>query len=146
MVAGRPSLPLATNVLELAREWMRFARRRCERGRGLRPRWAAQGFDFLLSACDPEVTHHLTDEQFRQLRVGTPTVAKPKKTEFLIGTLAFFLATAGIDRRLRQSHRRHAEDGADGAGQAAAAVAGCPAVEQGPFAVSGCAPHLQNDL
>ncbi|CAG5034143.1 unnamed protein product [Parnassius apollo] len=47
---------------------MRFVMERCERGRGRRPRWASQGLEFLMLACDPYNTKHLSDEEFEELK------------------------------------------------------------------------------
>ncbi|KAL4711612.1 hypothetical protein ACJJTC_003629, partial [Scirpophaga incertulas] len=51
-------------VIQFAKCWMRFVVERCDRGRGLRPRWASQGLEFLMLACDPCNTRHLTEEEF----------------------------------------------------------------------------------
>ncbi|XP_068627195.1 mitogen-activated protein kinase kinase kinase 4 [Battus philenor] len=59
---------VARAVIEFARCWMSFVMDRCERGRGLRPRWASQGLEFLMLACDPWNTKHLTDEEFEDLK------------------------------------------------------------------------------
>lgn len=42
LVSGKPGSELAQNVIQLARQWMRFALAHCERGRGLKPKWAVQ--------------------------------------------------------------------------------------------------------
>lgn len=62
-------LNLAVGIIGFAKMWMKFVMERCERGRGLRPRWASQGFDFLIAACDPHNTKHLTDKQFEELKI-----------------------------------------------------------------------------
>ncbi|CAK1578914.1 unnamed protein product [Parnassius mnemosyne] len=54
--------------VQFARCWMRFVMERCERGRGRRPRWASQGLEFLMLACDPYNTKHLSDEEFEELK------------------------------------------------------------------------------
>ncbi|XP_038219016.1 uncharacterized protein LOC119837484 isoform X2 [Zerene cesonia] len=58
----------ARAIVELAKSWMGFVVERCDRGRGLRPRWASQGLEFLMLACDPYNTKHLTDEEFEALK------------------------------------------------------------------------------
>ncbi|XP_045496385.1 uncharacterized protein LOC123694837 [Colias croceus] len=58
----------ARAIVELAKSWMAFVVERCDRGRGLRPRWASQGLEFLMLACDPYNTKHLTDEEFEALK------------------------------------------------------------------------------
>ncbi|XP_063826965.1 uncharacterized protein LOC135076427 [Ostrinia nubilalis] len=59
---------VARAVIQFARCWMHFVVRRCDRGRGLRPRWASQGLEFLMLACDPCNTKHLTEEEFEELK------------------------------------------------------------------------------
>ncbi|XP_075975829.1 mitogen-activated protein kinase kinase kinase 4 isoform X2 [Anticarsia gemmatalis] len=59
---------VARAVIQFARCWMRFVVERCDRGRGLRPRWASQGLEFLMLACDPRNTKHLSDEEFEELK------------------------------------------------------------------------------
>ena len=61
-------LNLSLGIISFAKMWMKFVMERCERGRGLRPRWAAQGFDFLSSCCDPNNTKHLSDLEFEELK------------------------------------------------------------------------------
>ncbi|XP_026330433.1 mitogen-activated protein kinase kinase kinase 4 [Hyposmocoma kahamanoa] len=58
----------ARAVVEFARCWMQFVVERCDKGRGLRPRWASQGLEFLMLACDPCNTKHLTDAEFEELK------------------------------------------------------------------------------
>ncbi len=59
---------IGRGMVDLARNWMRFVLDWCERGRGLRPRWASQGLNFLTYACDPQNLATLTDEEFEDLR------------------------------------------------------------------------------
>lgn len=59
---------LAQSLVSFALLWMEFVRTRCERGRGLRPRWANQGLEFLITVCEPHNTKHLTDEEFEELK------------------------------------------------------------------------------
>lgn len=59
---------LSLGIISFAKMWMEFATVRCEPGRGVRPRWAAQGLDFLIVASDPTNTQHLTDIQFQELK------------------------------------------------------------------------------
>lgn len=42
LVSGKPSVELTLKVVKLAKLWMNFTVTYCERGRGLRPKWAAQ--------------------------------------------------------------------------------------------------------
>lgn len=61
--------PCVARVLsEYAQMWMNFVKQRCERGRGMRPRWANQGLDYLLIVCDVENTKCLSEEEFGELR------------------------------------------------------------------------------
>ncbi|XP_049281606.1 mitogen-activated protein kinase kinase kinase 4 isoform X1 [Anopheles funestus] len=62
-------LMLAKAIIQFAKLWMNFVMERCERGRGLRPRWANQGLEFLIAACDPQCTSHLTDTEFEDLKL-----------------------------------------------------------------------------
>ncbi|XP_058175018.1 mitogen-activated protein kinase kinase kinase 4 [Anopheles ziemanni] len=62
-------LMLAKAIIQFAKLWMNFVMERCERGRGLRPRWANQGLEFLIAACDPLCTSHLTDGEFEDLKL-----------------------------------------------------------------------------
>ncbi|XP_026727095.1 uncharacterized protein LOC113493354 isoform X4 [Trichoplusia ni] len=59
---------VARAIIQFARCWMLFVVERCDRGRGLRPRWASQGLEFLMLACDPRNTKHLSDEEFEDLK------------------------------------------------------------------------------
>ncbi|VEN46850.1 unnamed protein product [Callosobruchus maculatus] len=59
---------LAHSIVDFATLWMKFVTERCERGRGMRPRWAYQGMEFLLTVCEPTNTKHLTEEKFEQLK------------------------------------------------------------------------------
>ena len=59
---------LARSLVSFAFLWMEFVRTRCERGRGLRPRWANQGLEFLITVCEPHNTKHLTDKEFEELK------------------------------------------------------------------------------
>lgn len=59
---------LAKAVISFARQWMKFVMERCERGRGLRPKWATQGLDFLQTACEPRNTSQITDKEFEELK------------------------------------------------------------------------------
>ncbi|XP_049870477.1 mitogen-activated protein kinase kinase kinase 4 isoform X2 [Pectinophora gossypiella] len=59
---------VARAVVEFAKCWMQFVVERCETGRGLRPRWACQGLEFLMLACDPCNTRHLSEEEFDDLK------------------------------------------------------------------------------
>lgn len=90
LLSGRPDHQLSLNVIKLAHQWMNFITTHCERGRGMRPKWAAQvrserfigktlfrpyvmislpqGLDFLVTVCESEITSYLSDEEFLQLK------------------------------------------------------------------------------
>lgn len=59
---------VARKLISFAQHWMLFVKHRCERGRGLRPRWANNGLDFLMTVCEHHFTSCLTDEEFEQLK------------------------------------------------------------------------------
>ena len=59
---------LARSMVQFANLWMKFVTDRCERGRGMRPRWAYQGLEFLLTVCEPRNTQYLTEEEFEDLK------------------------------------------------------------------------------
>lgn len=82
---------LARGLVSFALLWMDFVKTMCERGRGLRPRWANQGLDFLMTICEPLNTKHLTDQEFEELKtcmdrcishvIGTAVVHSPAEVE-----------------------------------------------------------------
>lgn len=51
--------------LELASKWMDFVLKRCEKGKGSRPRWAGQGLKFLVEACHPTISCRLSEAEFQ---------------------------------------------------------------------------------
>lgn len=59
---------LSLGIINFAKMWMEFVTERCERGRGVRPRWATLGLEFLIAACDPSNTRHLSDAEFDDLK------------------------------------------------------------------------------
>ncbi|XP_055378356.1 mitogen-activated protein kinase kinase kinase 4 isoform X2 [Condylostylus longicornis] len=61
-------LDLALGIIEFAKMWMKFVMERCDRGSGVRPRWANQGLEFLILACDPQITRHLNEKEFEELK------------------------------------------------------------------------------
>ncbi|XP_026840000.1 mitogen-activated protein kinase kinase kinase 4 isoform X2 [Drosophila persimilis] len=66
--SGAHTVDLALGIIAYAKMWMHFVMERCERGRGMRPRWASQGLEFLILACDPQITQHLDERQFEELK------------------------------------------------------------------------------
>lgn len=59
---------LALMIIDFGKLWMKFVKERTERGRGVRPRWATQGLEFLTTVCDPQNTHFLNDKEFEELK------------------------------------------------------------------------------
>ncbi|XP_070567401.1 mitogen-activated protein kinase kinase kinase 4-like isoform X2 [Ptychodera flava] len=59
---------LGKELLDFATKWMKFVLDKCERGRGTRPRWANQGLDFLIVACEPRNLSQLSEEDFQNLK------------------------------------------------------------------------------
>ncbi|XP_031640746.1 mitogen-activated protein kinase kinase kinase 4 isoform X3 [Contarinia nasturtii] len=59
---------LSLGIINFAKMWMEFVTQRCERGRGVRPRWATLGLEFLIAACDPSNTVKLSDYEFDDLK------------------------------------------------------------------------------
>ena len=49
---------------------------RCERGKGVKPRWAVHGVEFLIISSGPTYTQHLSDEEFASFKVRI----EPKRT------------------------------------------------------------------
>ncbi|CAG9765356.1 unnamed protein product [Ceutorhynchus assimilis] len=56
------------SMVHFAKLWMSFVTDRCERGRGMRPRWATQGMEFLLTVTEPANTRYLSEEEFEDLK------------------------------------------------------------------------------
>ncbi|KAE8752458.1 hypothetical protein FOCC_FOCC000930 [Frankliniella occidentalis] len=74
----KPCVPKV--LLGFALMWMNFVKQRCERGRGMRPRWANQGLDYLLIVCDTENTQYLAETEFEELKMRVQDV-----TQHIIG-------------------------------------------------------------
>ncbi|CAH1165116.1 unnamed protein product [Phyllotreta striolata] len=79
---------LVASMIDFADLWMKFATERCERGRGMRPRWAYQGIDFLLTVCEPANTRYLNEGQFEELKKNMD-----RCISHVIGTTAAATAT-----------------------------------------------------
>jgi len=58
----------AQGVIQFSTQWMRFVLKWCERGKGLKPDWAAKGIEFLCFAADPKVTNFLSDDEFMDFK------------------------------------------------------------------------------
>lgn len=68
-VTGEIKPTVARVLTGYAQMWMNFVKHRCEPGRGMRPRWANQGLEYLLIVCDAENTKFLTEEEFGELKL-----------------------------------------------------------------------------
>ncbi|KAK3098006.1 hypothetical protein FSP39_015240 [Pinctada imbricata] len=68
LVTGEPRQQLSKRLVEFAQDWMKFVTDKCEKGRGMRPKWAGQGFDFLIVAFEPKNVGYLTDEEYQELK------------------------------------------------------------------------------
>ncbi|XP_067207497.1 mitogen-activated protein kinase kinase kinase 4 isoform X3 [Linepithema humile] len=91
---------LARGLVSFALLWMEFVRTRCERGRGLRPRWANQGLEFLITVCEPDNTKHLTDQEFEELKTCMDCCIS-----HVVGTVSVSVSTPETEglRRLSRS-------------------------------------------
>lgn len=59
---------VARDMFEFCRNWFHFVKVYCERGRGVRPRWASYGIEFLVYISNPKYTIHLSDSEFEDFR------------------------------------------------------------------------------
>lgn len=59
---------LSLGIMEFSRQWMKFVLERCERGRGIKPRWASHGVEFLFMASNPSYTKQISDEEFTDFK------------------------------------------------------------------------------
>ncbi|XP_073989973.1 mitogen-activated protein kinase kinase kinase 4 isoform X2 [Rhodnius prolixus] len=58
----------ARSMINFAQQWIHFVINHCEKGRGVRPRWASYGLDFLVTVTDPKFTSFLTEKEFDLFR------------------------------------------------------------------------------
>ncbi|CAG2253678.1 MAP3K4 [Mytilus edulis] len=68
LVTGEPRQKLGTRLVSFAKQWMQFVMEKCDKGRGMRPKWASHGLDFLTVACQPVVLAGLTEQEFQDLK------------------------------------------------------------------------------
>ncbi|XP_013387498.1 mitogen-activated protein kinase kinase kinase 4-like [Lingula anatina] len=68
LVTGDARQKLAHGLISFAKEWTKFVTQKCERGRGVKPRWAMQGLEFLTVACEARVLALLTEGEFLDLK------------------------------------------------------------------------------
>ncbi|KAL3279949.1 hypothetical protein HHI36_017455 [Cryptolaemus montrouzieri] len=59
---------LVASMVQFANLWMKFVVEKCDRGRGMRPRWAYQGLEFLVTVCEPRNTKYLSENEFEELK------------------------------------------------------------------------------
>lgn len=86
---------LARGLVSFAFLWMEFVKTRCERGRGLRPRWANQGFEFLITVCEPQNTKHLTDQEFEELKISMD-----RCISYVVGTVSVTGSTSESESKI----------------------------------------------
>ena len=73
LISGDMRARLAQTIVEFANQWMKFVTTKCEKGKGVKPRWAKPGFDFLCVACEPRVTAFISNEEFIELKKNMNT-------------------------------------------------------------------------
>lgn len=64
LMSGKERASLSEDLIDFALEWMHLATEKCEKGRGVRPRWAHKFFEYLRFVASPDITLHLSDEKF----------------------------------------------------------------------------------
>uniref|UniRef100_A0A6I8NYM4 Mitogen-activated protein kinase kinase kinase 4 n=1 Tax=Ornithorhynchus anatinus TaxID=9258 RepID=A0A6I8NYM4_ORNAN len=67
IMSGEVRLKIGDKYINFARKWMNYVLTKCESGRGTRPRWAIQGFDFL-QAIEPAFISALPEDDFLSLQ------------------------------------------------------------------------------
>uniref|UniRef100_A0A8C5F345 Mitogen-activated protein kinase kinase kinase 4 n=1 Tax=Gopherus evgoodei TaxID=1825980 RepID=A0A8C5F345_9SAUR len=67
LMSGEFRQKIGDKYINFARKWMNYVLTKCESGRGTRPRWATQGFDFL-QAIEPAFISALPEEDFLSLQ------------------------------------------------------------------------------
>nr|XP_047128711.1 mitogen-activated protein kinase kinase kinase 4-like isoform X2 [Hydra vulgaris] len=83
LFTGQHRLELSKLFIRLSKIWMNFVMTKTERGRGTRPRWAAQGMEFLIAAIDPINLEQLSGDEFQSLKSEMQACAR-----HVIGTYA----------------------------------------------------------
>ncbi|KAG9344459.1 hypothetical protein JZ751_011129 [Albula glossodonta] len=66
LMSGEFRQRIGDRYIAFARKWMNYVLTKCESGRGTRPRWATQGFDFL-QAIEPGFISALPEDDFLAL-------------------------------------------------------------------------------
>ncbi|XP_026531030.1 mitogen-activated protein kinase kinase kinase 4 isoform X3 [Notechis scutatus] len=67
LMSGEFRQKIGDQYISFARKWMNYVLTKCESGRGTRPRWATQGFDFL-QAIEPAFISALPEDDFLSLQ------------------------------------------------------------------------------
>ncbi|KAL1770051.1 mitogen-activated protein kinase kinase kinase 4 isoform X2 [Sigmodon hispidus] len=67
LMSGEFRQKMGDKYISFARKWMNYVLTKCESGRGTRPRWATQGFDFL-QAIEPAFISALPEDDFLSLQ------------------------------------------------------------------------------
>ncbi|XP_064149131.1 mitogen-activated protein kinase kinase kinase 4 isoform X4 [Loxodonta africana] len=67
LMSGEFRQKIGDKYISFARKWMNYVLTKCESGRGTRPRWATQGFDFL-QAIEPAFISALPEDDFLNLQ------------------------------------------------------------------------------
>ncbi|XP_032071817.1 mitogen-activated protein kinase kinase kinase 4 isoform X1 [Thamnophis elegans] len=67
LMSGEFRKKIGDQYISFARKWMNYVLTKCESGRGTRPRWATQGFDFL-QAIEPAFISALPEDEFLSLQ------------------------------------------------------------------------------
>ncbi|KAM4771999.1 mitogen-activated protein kinase kinase kinase 4 isoform 2-T2 [Rhinophrynus dorsalis] len=67
LMSGEFRQKIGDKYITFARKWMNYVLTKCESGRGTRPRWATQGFDYL-QAIEPVFISALPEDDFLNLQ------------------------------------------------------------------------------
>ncbi|KAM9344987.1 mitogen-activated protein kinase kinase kinase 4 [Symphorus nematophorus] len=67
LMSGEFRQRIGERYIAFARKWMTYVLTKCESGRGTKPRWATQGFDFL-QAIEPAFISALQEDDFLNLQ------------------------------------------------------------------------------
>ncbi|XP_063299410.1 mitogen-activated protein kinase kinase kinase 4 isoform X3 [Pelobates fuscus] len=67
LMSGEFRQKIGDRYISFAKKWMNYVLTKCESGRGTRPRWATQGFDYL-QAIEPAFISALPEDDFLNLQ------------------------------------------------------------------------------
>lgn len=68
LITGDSRAKLAKQLIKFAFQWMTFVINKCEKGRGLRARWATSGLQYLAVALEPQYVQVLDPNEFKLLK------------------------------------------------------------------------------